>query len=103
MKPRRKICDFTTSRQRIAKVKANGSTSIKIGATNTIEHGRIELDTHADTIVFGHSLYYYPRHNENVTCRLILMSMKQSRTSHCLGRNSMDVFGISGNFHHNPA
>ena len=55
MKHRRKICDFTTSRQRIAKVNANGTTSRSIGATNTIKHGRIELDTHADTIVFKHS------------------------------------------------
>ena len=35
-------------------MKANGPTSRSIGATNTIKHGRIELDTHADTIVFGH-------------------------------------------------
>ena len=53
MKPRSKICDFTTSRQMIAKVKANGPTSRIIGSTNTIKHGRLELDTHADTIVFG--------------------------------------------------
>ena len=53
MKPWRRICDFTTSLQRIAKVKANGPTSRIIGATNTIKHGRLELDTHADTIVFG--------------------------------------------------
>ena len=80
MKPRRKICDFTTSSQRIAEVKANCPTSIKIGAANTIKHGMIELDTHAGTIVFGQSLYCYPRQEENVTCRLILISMKQSRT-----------------------
>ena len=80
MKPSRNICDSTISRRRIAKLKANGSTSIKIGSTNTIKNCRIDLDTHADTIVFGHSLYYYPRQYENVTCRLILMSMKQSRT-----------------------
>ena len=55
MKPRRKICDFTTSRRRIANVKENGPTSIRIGATNTIKHGRTELDTHANTIVFGQS------------------------------------------------
>ena len=48
-----KICDFTTSRRRIAKVKANGPTLRKNGATNMIRHGIIELDTHADTIVFG--------------------------------------------------
>ena len=55
MKPRRKICDFTTSCQIIAKVKANGPTLRKNGATNTIKHGRIEINTHADTIVFGQS------------------------------------------------
>ena len=55
MKHRRKICYFTTSHQRIAKIKENGPTSRRIGATNTIKHGRIELDTHADTIVFGQS------------------------------------------------
>ena len=55
MKPRRKICDFTTSRQIIAKVKSNGLTSIRIGDTDTIKHGRIELDTHSDKIVFGQS------------------------------------------------
>ena len=55
MKTRRKICDFTTSRQIIAKVKANGTTSRRIGSTNTIKHGTIELDTHADTIVFRQS------------------------------------------------
>ena len=55
MKPRRKICDFTTSRRRIAQVKANGPTSRKIEATNMINHGRIELDTHVDTIVLGQS------------------------------------------------
>ena len=55
MKPRRKICDFTNSRWRIAKVNANGTTSRRIWAINTIKHGRIELDTHADTIVFGQS------------------------------------------------
>ena len=55
MKTQRKICDFTTSRQRIAKVKSNGPTSIRIGGTNTIKHGRIDLDTHAYTIVFGQS------------------------------------------------
>ena len=55
MKPRRKICDFTTSRQIIAKVKVNDPTHRRIGATNTVKHGRIELDTHADTIVFGQS------------------------------------------------
>ena len=55
MKPWHKICDFTTSRRRIAKVKANGPTSRRIGATNTITHGRIELDTYAGTIVFGQS------------------------------------------------
>ena len=53
MKPLRKICDFTTSHQRIAKVKPNGPTFRRIGATNTIKYGRIELDTHADRIVFG--------------------------------------------------
>ena len=55
MKPRRKICDFTISRQRIAKVKANGPTPRKIGSTNTIKHGIIELDTHVERIVFGQS------------------------------------------------
>ena len=55
MKPRREICDFTTSRQRIAKLKMNGPASKKIGAANTIKHGRLDLDTHADTIVFGQS------------------------------------------------
>ena len=55
MKPRRKIFDFTTSCRIIAKVKANVTTSRMIGAANTINHGRIELDTHADTIVFGQS------------------------------------------------
>ena len=55
MKPQRKICDFTTSRQIIAKEKANGPTSRRIGATNTIKQSRIELDTHAKTIVFGQS------------------------------------------------
>ena len=52
MKPRHNICDFTTSRQTIAKVKANGPTSRRIGVTNTIKHGRLELNTHANTIVF---------------------------------------------------
>ena len=80
MKHQRKICDFATSRRRIAKVKANGPTSRMIGAANTINHDRLELDTHADTIVFGHSLYCYPRQDNNLTCRLILMSMKQSIT-----------------------
>ena len=55
MKPQRKICDFTTSRRRIAKVKANGITPKRIGPTNTIKHGRIYLDTHVDTIVLGQS------------------------------------------------
>ena len=55
MKLRRKICDFTTSCRRIAKVKSNGSNSRCIGSTNTIEHGRIGLNTHADLIIFGHS------------------------------------------------
>ena len=55
MKPLRKIRDFTTSRRRIAKVKANGPTSRIIVATDTIKHRRIELDTHANTIVFGQS------------------------------------------------
>ena len=36
-------------------MKANGPTSRKIGATNTIKHGRIYLDTHAKTIVSGQS------------------------------------------------
>ena len=53
MKPGRKICDFTTSRLIISKVKTNGTTSKRIGDTNTIKHGRIELDNHADTILFG--------------------------------------------------
>ena len=48
-------------------------------------------------------LYYYRRHDKNVTCRLILMSMKQSICSLCIGSNRMDIIGISGNFHHNPA
>ena len=56
MKPRRRICDFNTSRQKNAKVKANGPTSRIIGAANTIKHSIIELDTHADTIVFGQSV-----------------------------------------------
>ena len=47
--------DFTTSRQRITKVKENGPNSRKNGATNTNNHGIIELDTHSDTIVFGQS------------------------------------------------
>ena len=55
MKPRRRICDFTTSRQRIAKVKANCPTSRIIGAANKIKHGILELDTHADTIIFVQS------------------------------------------------
>ena len=55
MKPRRKICDFTTSHQRIIKIKANGPTSRRIGSTNTIKCGRIELDNHSNTIVFGQS------------------------------------------------
>ena len=55
MDPQCKIRDFTTSCQRIAKVKSNGPTSRRIGATNTIKHGRIELDNHADTIIFGQS------------------------------------------------
>ena len=55
MEPRHNICDFTTSRQRIAKVKSNSPTSRRIGATNTINHGSIEIDTHADTILFGQS------------------------------------------------
>ena len=55
MEPQCKIRDFTTSCQRIAKVKENGPTSRKIGFTNTIKHGIIELDTHANTIVFGQS------------------------------------------------
>ena len=55
MKPRRKICDFTTSRKIVAKVKGNGPTPRRIGATNTIKHGKIELETHADMIVFGQS------------------------------------------------
>ena len=49
------ISDFTTSRLRIVKVEANGPTSERIGSTNTIKHGRIELDTHANTIVFRQS------------------------------------------------
>ena len=52
MKPRRKICDFATSLRRISKVKANGPSSIRIGVTNTIKHGSIDIDTHADTILF---------------------------------------------------
>ena len=36
-------------------VKTNGPTSRIIGATNTIKHGSIELDIHANTIVFGKS------------------------------------------------
>ena len=52
MKPRRKICDFTTSRRIIAKVKANSPTSKIIGDDNMIKHGRLELDTHAETIAF---------------------------------------------------
>ena len=55
MKPQRKICDFTNSRQIVAMVKSNGPTPRRIGATNTIKHGRIELETNADTIVFGQS------------------------------------------------
>ena len=55
MKPRRKICDFTTSRRRIAKVKSNGPTSRRIGANHTIKHGRIEIDIYANTILFGQS------------------------------------------------
>ena len=55
MEPRRKICGFTTSLRRIDKVKSNGPTPRSILATNTINHGRIDLDTHADTIVFGHT------------------------------------------------
>ena len=55
MKYRRKICDFTNSRQRIANLRANGPTFRRIGVTNTINHGRIEIDTHANTIVFGQS------------------------------------------------
>ena len=55
MKPRSKICDFTTSCQMIAKVKANGPTSRIIRAANTIKHCRIDIDNHADTIVFGQS------------------------------------------------
>ena len=55
MKFRCKICDFTTSRRRIAKIKENGTTSRRIGSTNKIKHCKIELDTHAETIVFGQS------------------------------------------------
>ena len=55
MKPRRNICDFTTSRRIIAEVKANGPTSRKIGSANMIKHGRLELDTCANTIIFGQS------------------------------------------------
>ena len=55
MKPRSKICDFATSRRRIAKVKANGPTYIIIGPANKIKDGRVDLDTHADTILFGQS------------------------------------------------
>ena len=55
MKPRRKIYDFNTSCRRITKVKENNPTSRRIVAANTINHGRIELDTHADTIIFGQS------------------------------------------------
>ena len=55
MKPRRRICDFTTSRQIIAKVKANGPTFRIIGAADMIKHGIIELDTHSNKIIFGHS------------------------------------------------
>ena len=36
-------------------MKANGPTSRKIGAANRIKHGRLDLDTHADTIIFGQS------------------------------------------------
>ena len=36
-------------------MKSNCLTSRIIGAANTIEHSRIELDTYADTIVFGQS------------------------------------------------
>ena len=55
MKPQRNICDFTTSRRRIAKVKVNGPTPRRIVATNTINHDRIELDTHFYTVLFGQS------------------------------------------------
>ena len=55
MKPQRRICDFTTSRRRITKVKANGPTYIIIGPANKIKDGRVDLDTHADTILFGQS------------------------------------------------
>ena len=55
MKPCCRICDFTTSCQRIAKVKVNGHTSRIIGAANTIKHGRLEIDTHANIIVFVQS------------------------------------------------
>ena len=55
MKPRRKICDFTTSCRRIAKEKTNGPTSRRIGATNKIKHGRIDMDNHSEKIVFGQS------------------------------------------------
>ena len=55
MKPQRKICDFTTSCRIITKVKANDPTSRIIGATNTIKHVIIDIDTHSDTIVFGQS------------------------------------------------
>ena len=50
MKNRRKICDFTTSRQKIDKVKANGHTSRRIGAANTIKHGRIKMKVSANSI-----------------------------------------------------
>ena len=80
MKHQRMISDFTTSRQRITKVKANGTTSRIIVAANTIKHGRLELDTHADTIVFGKNIYCYLRQDDNMTCCLTLMSMKQSIT-----------------------
>ena len=33
----------------------NGPTSRIIGSANTIKHGRLELDTHVEKIVFGQS------------------------------------------------
>ena len=36
-------------------MKTNGTTSRIFGAANTINHCRLELDTHADTIIFGQS------------------------------------------------
>ena len=92
MKHRRKICDFSTSCQIIAKVKSNGPTSRRIGATNTIKHGRIDLDTHSNTIVFGQSFIFLSKTGRE--CNV---------SPYTYEYEAIKNVPISVNFHHNPA